>query len=470
MLAARGVGRRLLTQCRRGGSDALAVVDPEMAALLQQELVRQASGLELIASENFASRHVLETLGSVATNKYAEGLPGARYYGGTEVVDEMENLTRSRCLQAYRLDPNEWGVNVQPYSGSVANFAALSSILKPHDRLMGLDLPDGGHLSHGFYTAKKKVSNSSIYFESFAYKLAPNGYVDYDALEAVSARYLPKVIIAGGSAYPREWDYPRLRSICDKIGAYLLMDMAHISGLIATQHAEDPFKVADLVTSTTHKTLRGPRAGLIFWRKSKVAAGAVDEAVFPGLQGGPHMNQIAAIGAQMKEVMSPQFRGYTAQVVANAKALAKELIRLGYTLVSGGTDNHLLLMDMRPKGLTGSKVQVIMDAVAITLNKNSIVGDKSAMNPGGIRLGTPALTSRGFVEADFIQVAQFLDRAITTALALQEKSGKKLVDFQKAVDESPEVRAIKADVEKWARTFPFPGLENAYPLETASKA
>eukprot|EP01064_Diplonema_japonicum_P003063 TRINITY_DN1201_c0_g2_i1.p1 TRINITY_DN1201_c0_g2~~TRINITY_DN1201_c0_g2_i1.p1 ORF type:complete len:465 (+),score=134.04 TRINITY_DN1201_c0_g2_i1:70-1464(+) len=452
--------------CRRLGTASLEEKDPEVAALLREELVRQASGLELIASENFTSRHVLEALGSVATNKYAEGYSGARYYGGTEVIDKIEDTCRSRILEAYNLDPAVWDVNVQPYSGSVANLAAFSAVLKPHDRLMGLDLPDGGHLTHGFYTPKKKVSASSIFFESLPYKLGPDGYVDMEKLEETASMYLPKLIIAGGSAYPREWDYEKYRAICDKVGAYMLMDMAHISGLVATGHAVSPFEHADIVTSTTHKTLRGPRSGMIFWRKDKVQG--VNDAVFPMIQGGPHMHQIAALAAQMKEVMTPEFKGYMAQVVANAKALGKELTKLGYTLATGGTDNHLLLMDLRPIGLTGSKAQNIMDATAITLNKNSIVGDKSAMNPGGLRLGTPALTSRGFVEADFVQVARYLDRSLKLALDIQKTSGKKLKDFNAAILTNPEVAGMKKDVEAYALSFPFPGLETPFPVQAKS--
>eukprot|EP01061_Rhynchopus_euleeides_P036075 TRINITY_DN607_c0_g1_i1.p1 TRINITY_DN607_c0_g1~~TRINITY_DN607_c0_g1_i1.p1 ORF type:complete len:462 (+),score=204.45 TRINITY_DN607_c0_g1_i1:46-1431(+) len=443
---------------RRIGSAPLREQDPVIYGLLQKELHRQAAGLELIASENFASKHVLEALGSVATNKYAEGLPGARYYGGTEVVDQIENVCRDRALEVYGLDKSKWGVNVQPYSGSVANMGAYAAVMHRGDRFMGLGLPDGGHLTHGFYTPKKKVSVSAEFFEPFPYRLGPDGYVDYDDLERIATTFRPKVIIGGGSAYPREWDYARYRDICDKVGAYFMMDMAHISGLVAAGEAENCFKYADIVTSTTHKTLRGPRSGLVFWNKETVSEN-VDDAVFPGLQGGPHMHQIAALAAQLKEVATPEFKSYIQQVRRNCTVLGEELARRGHTLCTGGTDNHLLLVDLRPLGLTGSKAQNICDATAITLNKNSVVGDKSAMNPGGIRIGTPALTSRGFKEEDFVKVGELLDRALRLALEIQASSGKKLKDFNVGLANSPKVAELKADVESFALSFPFPGFD-----------
>ena len=467
MMNVRRSALRTVKQARFSSlNSSLAEHDPIMAELMQEELVRQASGLELIASENFTSRPVLECLGSVATNKYAEGLPGARYYGGTEVVDKMENLCRDRCLETYGLDPAVWGVNVQPYSGSVANFAALSAVLKPHDRLMGLDLPHGGHLSHGFYTPKKRVSGSSIFFESLPYRLGSDGFVDMDKLEEQAMLFQPKLIIAGGSAYPREWNYERYREICDKVGALLLMDMAHISGLVATGQAKDCFQFADLVTSTTHKTLRGPRSGLVFWKKELIQG--VDDAVFPMLQGGPHMHQIAGVATQMKEVNSEVFKTYVKQVVANSKVLAKSLIEThGFQLVSGGTDNHLMLVDLRPFGLTGGKAQTILDATNITINKNTVLGDKSAMNPGGIRIGTPALTSRGFNEQNMVEVAAIISRVLNLALDIQKTSGKKLVDFRKAVESSEEVAKIREEVKQYSLRFTFPGLEDPFPVKSA---
>ncbi|KAK7195000.1 serine hydroxymethyltransferase (SHMT-L) [Novymonas esmeraldas] len=453
------------------GNAALKDHDPEVHQLLQREMRRQLDGLELIASENFTSRAVLECLGSVLTNKYAEGLPGHRYYGGTEVVDEVENMCIRRALAAFRLDAATWGVNVQPYSGSPANLAVYTALLRPHDRLMGLDLPAGGHLTHGFYTATKRISSSSLFFESLPYSLTPEGLVDYDQLAYLASVYKPRLIIAGGSAYPRDWDYKRYRAICDSIGAYLMVDMSHFSGLVAAEEHNNPFEYADVVTSTTHKTLRGPRSGMIFFKKEVTqgkttvnVAEAINNAVFPALQGGPHMHQIAGVATQLKEVASPEWREYARQVKANAKALAAALADGGEALVSGGTDNHLLLWNLRPHGLTGSKVEKLLDLTHITTNKNTIVGDKSAQTPHGIRLGTPALTTRGFVEKDVQQVAQFLLRSVRLSKEVQKAAGStKLTDFVKAAEASPAVKEMAEEVKAFARQYPFPGLESAYP-------
>ncbi|CAG8644374.1 6202_t:CDS:2 [Cetraspora pellucida] len=444
--------------------------DKEIYDLIQKEKYRQFSGLELIASENFTSLAVMEANGSPLTNKYSEGLPGARYYGGNEYIDQVENLCRKRALQAFQLNPEEWGVNVQPYSGSTANFCALTALLQPHDRLMGLDLPSGGHLTHGWQTSKKKISTSSIYFESMPYQADPvTGFIDYDKLEGNANLFRPKLIICGASAYSREFDYVRLRKIADQHGAYLLADIAHISGLVATREMNNPFELCDVVTTTTHKTLRGPRAGLIFFRKKKdELENRVNNAVFPSNQGGPHNNTIAAIAVALKQVATPEFQQYAKQVCANAKALGDALLSYGYKLVTGGTDNHLILWDLKPIKLTGSKVEKICDMVNITLNKNSVPGDVNMVSPGGVRVGTPALTSRSFKEQDFVKVAEYLHRVVQIAIKVQEKSGSKMMkDFVVACQDVEEISALKKEVEAFATSFPMPGFDptNLSPVE-----
>ncbi|KAJ3137961.1 Serine hydroxymethyltransferase 2 [Geranomyces variabilis] len=451
-----------------GLNTSLLEEDKEIYDLIQKEKWRQYSCLELIASENFTSQAVMEANGSALTNKYSEGLPGARYYGGNEWVDEVENLCRKRALEAFRLNPEKWGVNVQPYSGSTANFSALTALLSPHDRLMGLDLPSGGHLTHGYATAKKKVSSSAIYFESFPYQVdMQTGVLDYDKLEQSAALYRPKLIICGASAYAREWDYARLRKIADAHGAYLMADIAHISGLVAAQEAADPFAHCDVVTTTTHKTLRGPRAGLIFFQrapkgeKNSDLEDKVNFAVFPSNQGGPHNNTIAGIAVALKQAASPEFRQYAKQVKLNASALAEALKSKGYKIVTDGTDNHLVLWDLRPNKLTGSKMEKICDYLNITVNKNAVHGDSSALVPGGCRLGAPALTSRGFKEKDFVQVAEFLHRAAQLALSIQANTGKMIKDFIVALEASDEVKSLRKEVETFARSFAMPGFDPA---------
>eukprot|EP00559_Dactyliosolen_fragilissimus_P001102 CAMPEP_0184861738 /NCGR_PEP_ID=MMETSP0580-20130426/6343_1 /TAXON_ID=1118495 /ORGANISM="Dactyliosolen fragilissimus" /LENGTH=467 /DNA_ID=CAMNT_0027359331 /DNA_START=243 /DNA_END=1647 /DNA_ORIENTATION=+ len=443
--------------------------DPEMFDLIEQEKNRQWKSLELIASENFTSRAVMECLGSCLTNKYAEGLPNARYYGGNEIVDQVESLCQKRALEAYGLDASQWGVNVQPYSGSPANFAVYTALLKPHDRIMGLDLPSGGHLTHGFYTYSKKentrkaVSATSVYFESLPYKVDPqSGLIDFDQLARDASLFKPAMIIAGGSAYPRDYDYAQFRKIADDNGSLLLMDMAHISGLVATKEASSPFEYCDVVTTTTHKSLRGPRAGLIFFRKDeRNFEPLINQAVFPALQGGPHEHQIAGVATQLKEVMTPQFHQYAQQVRLNAKALGQKLVELGYTLATGGTENHLVLWDLKPQKITGSKFEKVCDAVCITLNKNCVPGDRSAVTPGGVRIGAPALTTRKMIEKDFEQIALFLSEALNIALQIQEKSGPKLKDFVALLEGNADLEALKKRVNEFATSFPMPGFDPA---------
>jgi len=451
------------------GLKSLAEHDPKMHDLIEQEKLRQYTSLELIASENFTSKAVMECLGSALTNKYSEGLPHARYYGGNEIVDQIEELCQTRALEAYGLDPEKWGVNVQPYSGSPANFAVYTALLRPHDRIMGLDLPSGGHLTHGFYTYSKKegtrkaVSATSVYFESLPYQVDPvSGLINYDQLERDASLFKPAMIICGGSAYPRDWDYARFRKIATDNGALLMMDMAHISGLVATKEQASPFELCDVVTTTTHKSLRGPRAGMIFFRKDdRGFEHKINQAVFPALQGGPHEHQIAGVATQLLEVMTPEFHTYSKQVKKNAAALSAKLVSLGYSIATGGTVNHLVLWDLKPQKITGSKFEKVCDAVAITLNKNCVPGDRSAVTPGGVRIGAPALTTRKFVEADFEQIALFLHEALEIALKIQEQSGPKLKDFVACMEGNEELVALKKRINAFAVTFPMPGFDPA---------
>ena len=431
--------------------------DKEVYSLIIEEEERQKNGLELIASENFTSKAVMSCLGSVLTNKYSEGLPGRRYYGGNEVIDKLENLCRNRALECFRLNPEEWGVNVQPYSGSVANLAAYGGVLKPHDRIMGLDLPSGGHLTHGYYTKKKKISSTSIYYESLPYSIDNTGYIDYDALEDKARVFMPKLIVCGGSAYPRDLDYERFRQIADINNAYLMCDMAHFSGLVATQECKNPFDYCDIVTTTTHKTLRGPRAGMIFFKKE--LENDMNFSVFPGHQGGPHNNKIGGISTQLKQVMSQEFKEDLQHVKRNAKVLATTLMHYGYTLSTNGTDTHLILCNLNPLGLTGSKVETVCDHVGITLNKNSVFGDTSALSPGGIRIGTPALTSRGFGEEEFIKVGNLIHKCIQLSLEIQSDcESKKLKEFKqmlKTEKYQDKIEVIHNEVIILASSFPL---------------
>ena len=432
-------------------------MDPEVKTIIRKEYERQKNGLELIASENFTSDGVLEALGSIMTNKYSEGQIGQRYYGGNEFIDEMEFLCKQRALKLYGLDNHEWSVNVQPYSGSPANFAVFTALLEPHERIMGLGLPSGGHLTHGYYNNNRKVSATSIYFESLPYEVnEETGYIDYEDLEKRAQIFRPNCIIAGGSAYPRDWDYEKFSKIAKSVGAYLMVDMAHISGLVAVGAANNPFLYADVVTTTTHKSLRGPRSGMIFSRKS--LSDKIDFAVFPSLQGGPHNNVISAVAVALNEASTPEFNEYILNVKNNAKKLGEELVNLGYKLSTNGTDNHLLLLNLRNKGITGSKVEYLLEKVNISVNKNTIIGDKSALSPSGIRIGLCAMTTRGLEEKDCTQLAILIHRAVELGKKIDVK---KLVDFKDKVDAyfkegNDEYQTLREDVFEFSSQFSFP--------------
>ena len=381
----------------------LAEADPEVYDAIQGEIARQHSQLELIASENFASEAVLEAAASVFTNKYAEGYPGRRYYGGCEFTDVVEDLARERAKKIFGAEH----ANVQPHSGSQANQAAYSAVCAPGDTVMGLNLAHGGHLTHGH----------PLNFSGKTYHVVPYGVrrederIDYDELERLAHEHRPKLIIAGGSAYPRIWDFPRMRAVADAVGALLLVDMAHFSGLVAAGLHPNPCHWADIVTSTTHKTLRGPRAGLILSKQQYAAA--IDKMVFPGVQGGPLVHIIAAKAVCFREAMAPEFVTYQKQVLANAQTLAATLTDAGFRVVSGGTDNHLMLVDVFSKGVRGKEAEQALDRAGITVNKNAIPFDTNPpLNPSGIRLGSPAVTTRGFTEAEMREVGELIGEVL----------------------------------------------------------
>jgi glycine hydroxymethyltransferase len=428
--------------------------DFELYSLIKDEKLRQRNGIELIASENFTSQAVLDCLGSILTNKYSEGIPGKRYYGGNEIIDKIESLCIHRALKAYNLDEKKWGCNVQPYSGSVANLAVYLGLLKPHDRIMGLDLPSGGHLTHGFMTSKKRISGTSVYYESIPYRVNQDGWIDYDELEKLADVVKPRLIICGASAYSRDFDYERFNKIAKKHEAFLMADIAHISGFVATGEMKSPFEYCDIVTTTTHKSLRGPRAGIIFFRREFEQQ--INEAVFPGLQGGPHENQISAIATQLKEVQTPEFKKYIKQVRLNSQTLAKALQNLDYKIITDGTDNHLMLIDLRNKEISGGKVEKILEFVDISVNKNTIPGDLSALNPSGIRIGTCAITTRGLDENDMKYLADILDRTIKIGVSIQKKYNPKTIkEFCSYLQINQELESLKNKVHKFMMNKPF---------------
>jgi glycine hydroxymethyltransferase len=409
----------------------LSASDPEIAEQLKNEVNRQHEGLEMIASENFVSRAVLEAAGSVFTNKYAEGYPGKRYYGGCEYADVVENLARDRAKELFHAEH----ANVQPHSGSQANAATFMALIKPGDCILGLDLAHGGHLTHGH-----KLNFSGKLYRIAGYQVRQDTEtIDYDALEEQAVREQPKLLIGGGSAYPRQFNFPRMREIADKVGAYFLVDMAHFAGLVAGGAHPSPVPHAHVVTTTTHKTLRGPRSGLILCRQEFAAA--IDRSVFPGQQGGPLMHIVAAKAVAFKEALQPGFGEYAEQVVKNARVLAAELAEKGLRIISGGTDTHVILVDVFQKGMLGSEAEHALGEAGITVNKNAIPYDTNPpMKPSGIRIGTPALTTRGMREPEMKRVAGWIVRAL------------------EHVSDPTELAKIRAEVAALAEEFPLYGF------------
>jgi len=413
---------------------ALDGTDPEIASLIRHEIDRQNRGLELIASENFVSPAVLEAMGSALTNKYAEGLPGKRYYGGCEVVDKVEQLAIDRAKKLFSADH----ANVQPHSGAQANYAAMTTFLKAGDTFLGMHLSNGGHLTHG-----SPVNFSGILFHAISYGVTDDGIIDYADLETKARQHRPKLILAGYSAYSRVLDFARFAAIAKEVGAVFMVDMAHFAGLVAGGVYPSPIPHADVVTTTTHKTLRGPRGGLILCRAEH--AKGIDKSVFPGSQGGPLEHVIAAKAVCFHEALQPSFKTYSAQIIANARALAAELVRLDYKVVSGGTDNHLMLVDLRNKKLTGKIAQTSLDEAAITVNKNTVPKEtESPFVTSGIRIGTAAVTTRGMREVEMKAIAGLIDRVI------------------RAPQDASVAAAVRKDVEALAARFPL------YPAQRVS--
>lgn len=444
--------------------------DLQIYELIKKEAERQQSGLELIASENYVSQAVLDAAGSICTNKYAEGYPGKRYYGGCEVVDQIEQIAIDRLKQIYGA---EWA-NVQPHSGAQANMAVIMAVLKPGDTFMGLDLNQGGHLSHG-----SPVNASGILYNAVAYGLDPEtGRVDYDNMEKLALEHKPKLIIGGASAYSREWDYARMRAIADKVGALLWIDMAHTAGMIAAGLLENPVKYAHIVSSTTHKTLRGPRGGIILIGKDfddpqgrktpkgevKKMSQVLDSSVFPGVQGGPLEHIVAAKAVAFHEALQPEYKEYQAQVIANAKAMCAEFIKLGHKVVSNGTDNHLMLIDLRGKypELTGRIAEKQLVLADITINKNMVPFDnRSPFQTSGVRIGTPAVTSRGFVEKDMVEIANLVDRVLSScsehvaALSLKASEAPTAAQLAELEAHSAVLEEVKKRVHQMTAGMPL---------------
>lgn len=408
---------------------ALEQYDPQIAELIKQEKARQSGSIRLIPSENYVSKAVMTATGSCLTNKYAEGYPGKRYYEGQQVTDIIETLAQNRAKKVFGADH----ANVQPYSGSVANMAAYMALIKPGDTIMGLSLPDGGHLTHGW-----KVSATGKLFNSVQYPVNPEtGRFDYDQIADLAKQHQPKIIVSGATAYTREIDFKAFKDIADSVGAYLISDIAHIAGLVAGGQHMSPVQYADIVSTTTHKTLRGPRGGMLLCKEEH--ASKVDRSVFPGMQGGPHMHTITGLAVAMAEADTPEFQEYAKQVVKNAKRLAEKLMEYGFNLVSGGTDNHLILIDMRNKDIPGKKMAKALDRAKIVTNCNTVPADPAPpFNPSGVRIGTPAITTRGMKEEQMDEIARFFN------------------DVAENIDNTEAIERIGKEVLTLCSQFPVP--------------
>lgn len=444
-------------------NECITSIDEEVEALIQAETRRQRTTLNLIASENYTPVSVLQANASVFTNKYSEGYPGRRYYSGTEVVDEMELLCQKRALELFDLDPNVWGVNVQALSGSPANFAVYTALLGPGGKMMGLDLPSGGHLSHGYKRKGKKISATSLYFESMSYSLGNDDVLDYKLIRDKFMEFSPDILICGASAYPRDFDYQKLRNICGE--KYLMADIAHTSGLISCGFLNSPFMHCDVVTTTTHKTLRGPRGALIYYRKKKqVGDGIINVedkinfAVFPCLQGGPHNQTIAAIAVALKQAKTIEYKNYIQQIILNTRIMCQVLIDYGYSIITGGTDCHYVLIDISNM-LMGNYAEYVCSYANIIINKNSTPKCESPFTPKGVRLGGSAMTTRGFKECDFEMTAKFFDRAIKIGMCIFDVTGEDIAAFKKECSQCQELLELKQEVINYVTKFEFPNFD-----------
>ncbi len=406
------------------------IEDSKISSILDLEKKRQIEGIELIASENYVSESVLESIGSILTNKYSEGYPGKRYYCGNQYIDEIENEAIARAKELFGAEH----VNVQPYSGSPANHAVYMALVNPGDTVMGMALDAGGHLTHGY-----KISFSGKYYNSVNYDVKEDGYIDYEEVRKLAREHKPKLIWAGFSAYSRIIDWNEFRKIADEVGAYFAADISHVAGLVATGEYPNPVGIADVVTTTTHKTLRGPRGAIVMCKEE--LGERIDKAVFPGLQGGPHNNTIAGIAVALGEALKPEFKEYSKQIVLNAKTLSNGMRELGYSVISGGTDNHLFLVDtVKSVNLSGSEASDLLEKANISVNKNAIPNDqRKPWDPSGIRIGTPALTTRGMKEDEMETVAQFIDRALKNP-------------------NDDNLEKIKAEIKEFAKNYPIPGI------------